>query len=305
MNVRAITVDELHLFAELSGDPHYFAQMVKGMWEAGETRPGWCFIIEQDGQVVGRVGYLVIDNQPDVAGLFGWALPWDGDYLALGRHLIAESLAQLRPDGVRTVLRELNAVWATCDQQAEVLQAVGFSLLQEQCVYEYVASGAEVAVPSRLTYRSLAEVDDDYFRAVIERATVGGLDRMIQQEIAEKGLAGFVAHSYAFIKTAHEVDPTWWRLAYTEQGELVGFTQAVRFPGHVVGNVAYMGVVPAQRGNGYGTDLLRVATDDLLASGVESITARTDGENVPMQRAFERVGYELMAQVAIYQKRLM
>ena len=55
--------------------------------------------------------------------------------------------------------------------------------------------------------------------------------------------------------------------------------------------IAYLGVLPAHRGNGYVGDVLGEGTRVLAAQDVRQIRASTDLGNVPMARAFQRVGY--------------
>ncbi|NUR96483.1 MAG: GNAT family N-acetyltransferase, partial [Kribbellaceae bacterium] len=54
---------------------------------------------------------------------------------------------------------------------------------------------------------------------------------------------------------------------------------------------AYLGVLPAHRGNGYIDEILAEGTRILAAEGVDHIRASTDVGNVPMAKAFARAGY--------------
>lgn len=55
--------------------------------------------------------------------------------------------------------------------------------------------------------------------------------------------------------------------------------------------IAYIGVLPAHRGNGHIDDLLAEGTRILARQDVPRIRASTDVGNVPMARAFQRAGY--------------
>ena len=55
--------------------------------------------------------------------------------------------------------------------------------------------------------------------------------------------------------------------------------------------IAYLGVVPAHRGNGYIGEILAEGTRVLAANDVPTIHASTDLGNVPMARAFHRAGW--------------
>jgi len=69
----------------------------------------------------------------------------------------------------------------------------------------------------------------------------------------------------------------------------VGFV----IPAHNAYNpiIAYLGVVPIHRGNGYVDDILAEGTRILAENGAPRIRASTDLDNVPMAAAFERGGY--------------
>jgi RimJ/RimL family protein N-acetyltransferase len=55
--------------------------------------------------------------------------------------------------------------------------------------------------------------------------------------------------------------------------------------------VAFIGVVPEQRGHGYAFDLLVEATHLLVEQGVDRIVAGTDQGNFPMAATFAKAGY--------------
>jgi RimJ/RimL family protein N-acetyltransferase len=81
----------------------------------------------------------------------------------------------------------------------------------------------------------------------------------------------------------------WWRIATLPDGDPVGFVIPARNSYHPI--IAYIGVLPAHRGNGYIDDLLAEGTRILAAHDVPRTRAATDLGNVPMARAFQRAGY--------------
>ena len=62
----------------------------------------------------------------------------------------------------------------------------------------------------------------------------------------------------------------------------------------------YIGVVPEKRGKAYSMDLLLKATQILQDAGIWRISCDTDAENTPMQRAFEKAGYDYHETVWMY-----
>ena len=304
-NVRHILPTELTAFAQITDRPQSierFSHMVTTMWDSGESKPAWCFVIENEGQLLGRIGYMTLDGRADAVTIFGWTLPWDDDYLVLGTELLAKSVAILRQQGVQTIQRELYSVWGTLNAQRETLEAAGFGELQAQCVYELAAAGSQVNVPTRLQFKSLAEVGEVRFCELIQQATAGTPDRGIQQLIEQVGLEQFVIDSNHMLAAEHDVLDDWWCVAFSAD-KPIGFIQPVQFKNSTEGNIAYLGVLPDMRGNGYGFDLLAAGTAKLLEAGIELIIGRTDTDNIPMQRTFEKLGYQLESRVWTYEHR--
>jgi ribosomal protein S18 acetylase RimI-like enzyme len=97
--------------------------------------------------------------------------------------------------------------------------------------------------------------------------------------------------------------PEWWELAYTEDGALAGVIIAARNPSAAV--IAYVGVVPAQRGLGLAPQLVRRGTEQLVAAGAEEIRGDCDRDNVAMAKAFARAGYEQFAGRRTYRRALI
>ncbi|WP_399091935.1 GNAT family N-acetyltransferase [Streptomyces sp. BBFR2] len=81
----------------------------------------------------------------------------------------------------------------------------------------------------------------------------------------------------------------WWRVGVLPGGEPVGFVIPAHNGYHAI--IAYLGVVPAYRGNGYADALLAEGTRVLAGQGVPRVRANTDLGNVPMADAFRRAGY--------------
>lgn len=84
----------------------------------------------------------------------------------------------------------------------------------------------------------------------------------------------------------------WWRVAYTHQGEPVGFQAPAHNPNDPI--VGFVGVLPEHRGQGYGYDLLVERTHQLHDAGADRIAAATDHGNKPMAAAFARAGYPVV-----------
>lgn len=169
-------------------------------------------------------------------------------------------------------------------------RAAGLTSTLERLRFEWLASMAVPARSQRLTFR--AEPDDEAFVSVFMRVAEGTLDATSREEIERLGLDAY-ARGDLDLYQRMPGERSWWKLAYDEAGELVGFAMPSANNGGPV--VGFLGVVPEHRGHGYAADLLAEITADLAELGAERITADTDLGNVPMANAFRRLGYRNFA----------
>jgi GNAT superfamily N-acetyltransferase len=191
--------------------------------------------------------------------------------------------------------RDQPEVVAALEPRLAAAAAAGLSGTTERLRYEWTTADE---LPPRSTRLRFEPADDDAFLAVFRKVIEGSLDAATARSVARIGVDGAA-------KEAHEVytsmpgDRDWWRLAYDESDELVGFAMpSANSAGPVVG---YLGVLPEHRGHGYSDDLLAEITHSLAdviergkAKG-DRIRADTDLTNMPMAAAFERAGYRNFA----------
>jgi RimJ/RimL family protein N-acetyltransferase len=90
--------------------------------------------------------------------------------------------------------------------------------------------------------------------------------------------------------TTYVTPREWWQIACLGDGVPVGFV----IPAHNSYGpiIAYLGVLPAHRGNRYIDEILGQGTRTLVEHDPPRIRASTDLENVPMAQAFARAGWE-------------
>ncbi|HJQ90253.1 MAG TPA: hypothetical protein VJ950_00975 [Acidimicrobiia bacterium] len=89
---RVRTVNDVDEFVGVLGDPEDYADSVSGLWDSGESRPGWCFLLKDDSAQVGRVGFRVSPTVSDPSRLgslpaeelfvYGLHLRWEKRLLA-------------------------------------------------------------------------------------------------------------------------------------------------------------------------------------------------------------------------------
>jgi ribosomal protein S18 acetylase RimI-like enzyme len=87
----------------------------------------------------------------------------------------------------------------------------------------------------------------------------------------------------------HDLDPTLSRVAQRE-GRVLGFVLCRRWAQEGVGFVDQLGVVPAERGRGLGSTLLRCAFAAFAAAGLCEAQLGVASDNAGALALYERVG---------------
>lgn len=260
-----------------------------------QYRPEWTWVALRDGKVVARAAW--------------WAGPDDDAPIALdwldfaaGEDDAAVALLQKAGFSVEYCLllpprwRDDPAVRAAGEARIDVAQRAGMRPFVERLRYRWTLENELPARPGRLTYRP--EPDDDVIFEVLRRIVVGSLDAHDRHSAETDGVEASARSNLEFLQWMPS-PRDWWRLAFTQDGELVGLTVPGRnYASPVIGIV---GVVPEQRGRGYAYDLLVEATHLLVEAGVEEIAADTDTTNTPMAATFARAGYPI-TQERVYLK---
>ncbi|WP_433471484.1 GNAT family N-acetyltransferase [Saccharomonospora azurea] len=285
--IRALAAGEEALFDSLP-DPGLvglaaFGKTYRAMAAAGEYRPEWTWVALRDDVVVARAAW--------------WAGPQDDSPIALEWFDFTDAEAAvrlLRASPLRTEYslrlppgwRDVPAVREQAEARIDAAVAAGLTLLVERFAYRWTPDCGVPARSGRLVFRP--EPDDAVILDVFRRIHQGSLDAHVRRTVAASGLEAAAQEDLDYLRWLPS-PREWWRLAYTPAGELVGLT----VPGHHYSDplVAYIGVVPEQRGHGYAYDLLVEATHLLVDEGADRIVAGTDQTNVPMAAHFARAGY--------------
>ncbi len=177
-------------------------------------------------------------------------------------------------------------LYAEVEWRVVASRAAGLTGQLERLRFEWTAESGLPLPSERLTF--FPEPDDDVFLNVFQQVAFGSLDHGTIESVARLGLEGHARETLACYRGMRG-RREWWRTAFTQNGERVGFTiPSANEDSHVIG---YLGVVPEMRGHGYAADLLAEATRVLAADGAQRIRADTDLANVPMGRTFERARY--------------
>lgn len=175
------------------------------------------------------------------------------------------------------------------EKRMNLLSHLGFHEIRGTRRFEWQVDNISATAYARsLSFLTLSEVGEDAFVEAIMKVSVLTLDQRINDERNEAGARQHAVQLFEELKEM-EYEPDWWQLAYDVDGLLVGLVMPAKAP--AFSTIAYIGVVPEQRGKGYIDPLLNQGTSILLAAGESLIRADTDVSNFPMAQAFLRSGY--------------
>ncbi|MFJ9679246.1 GNAT family N-acetyltransferase [Streptomyces sp. NPDC101194] len=290
--VRALTESDAHLFhtlrcSDLVGRAafgHRYATSLNG----GDYRPEWTWIAVRDGVVVARAAWWAgpDDTEPVLLNWFDFADGEDeaGTELLRRAPLYAEYELILPADW-----RERPDVRGAAKARIAAARAAGMKPLVERYRYEWTPECGLPARPGRLVFRP--EPDDAVILDVLRRVHSVTLDAHARRAVeGPGGLEQAAQEELDFFRWCPS-PRSWWQLAYTPDGELAG----IHVPAHNPSGpcIGFIGVVPEQRGHGYGYDLLVECTRFLAAEGATLIAGATDRGNAPMAAAFARAGHRI------------
>ncbi|MCX5417414.1 GNAT family N-acetyltransferase [Streptomyces sp. NBC_00059] len=298
LTIRPLTgADELGLFCALS---YVLDHELADDLVTGRRIPEWMWVALRGDRVVGRLSWWT--GQPGTGPQFldffdlDDTLP-EPERGEAGLRLLETATAAVLPSGaarpeygrfVPPDWREDPAARDAVEARIRVMEASGARMLVERLRLEWRAGTPVPEDNGRLVFRKVTDRED--LVALMTPVMEGTLDAHGQADLAS-GLGTRAAaekhydEEFALLKTPQE----WWRVAELPDGEPVGFVIPARNNYHPM--IAYIGVLPAHRGNGYIDDILAEGTRVLAAEGMDHIRAATDLGNVPMAGAFARLGY--------------
>jgi RimJ/RimL family protein N-acetyltransferase len=290
------SADELELFNSI---PYTLNDEIADDLEHGRRRLDWMWVALRGDRLVGRIAWWSTADAagPEQLDVFDVddSLPAD-EARSVGASLLEAAGAHVLAD-VDTppeYARYLAAAWREdpvmrrgTELRMALLEETGAHFLVERLRLEW-RPGTPIAAPDlRLSFRPFAS--DDEFLDITTTVLAGTLDAHSQVDLEtmtprEAAVAQFESEFSQYTSPRE-----WWRVAVDERRRVVGFVVPARNSYHAI--IAYVGVLPEHRGNGYIDGILAEGTRVLEESGVQRIRASTDVGNVPMAAAFARAGY--------------
>jgi len=264
---------------------------------AGRRRPEWMWLALRQGQPIARAAWWGHrgDSQPVILDVLD--ISDDPDAVSVGTALLHAALGRVippkatPPEYIRFVppdWRDHAGSRRAVEGRMSVAAGNGARLLVERLRFEWRPGERSASPINRLRFRSIR--DEGELIDLMTRALQGTLDAHSRQELAGTASPRQVALQHFSDELARYSSPrSWWRIGTLPDGEPVGFViPASNDYGAII---AYIGVVPDHRGNGYVDDLLSEGTRVLAAESVPRIRASTDLGNAPMAQSFIRAGW--------------
>ena len=260
--LRIRTVPAVDEFVGAPNDPPDYRHTVASLWKEGDSRPEWCFVVDDGTTRVGRMGVRTSPTTSDPrwlgslppleASVFGLVLPWETDPLGVGRLLLQTAGQQAGSDLPELLEMRINAaVHDAVDARVQFAEAVGIILFQEKEGWEWRDEGRPLKIPERLEWRSVDETGRERYAAVMARSGAGTLDRNDRYYWTGCGPDNWAAQMMEYLQPE---DATIWLLGL-DGNQAVGYVAVTRDP-ELVSTISHMGVVPERRGEGFVHDLL-------------------------------------------------
>ncbi|MFF9915279.1 GNAT family N-acetyltransferase [Streptomyces sp. NPDC013457] len=290
--------EELDLFRRLS---YVLDHELEDDLATGRRLPSWMWVALRGGRVLARIAWWTKQEggEPLFLDFFDLdpELP-EQERAETGLRLLEAATAAVVPAGAARPefgrflpadWREVPETRARLETLFGVLEASGARPLVERLRLEWLPGTPVPEQTGRLEFRPVRDRED--LVALMTPVMEGTLDAHGQADLASGLTPREAAEQHYDEEFAHYASPReWWQVAQLpETGEPVGFVVPAR--NNYNHTIAYIGVLPAHRGQGYIDDILAEGTRILAAQDVPRIRAATDLGNVPMARAFARTGY--------------
>jgi ribosomal protein S18 acetylase RimI-like enzyme len=296
-------------FLSVSAESPYQEQLreyVESLVQQGCTRPEWCVLGLEAAVPTARAALWALPGEGVPSDVVLIDADWGDEDLKGGRALLTRMHELAAELGTEVLQHHVdNPPGPPQYQENEIarirlLVGAGYELRRDGLRWLLPGAAAQESVPeASLLFRGLLEVGEDAFVEAIAATYAETKDSWLTRNIEERGLLGAARADFLDYQ-ALSYQPEWWELAYTNAGQLAGVVMAARTPSSPV--IAYIGVIPEQRGHGLALPLVRRGSEQLLASGADEVRGDCDRDNIGMVKAFERAGFQQIARRRTYHR---
>ncbi|WP_291576342.1 GNAT family N-acetyltransferase [Clostridium sp. UBA4548] len=262
-----------------------FKDILESWINEGITRLEWCFVVEDHGNILGRLIYGVFDNSLKMLDI--WMKNFNDE---TKEKLLSDSLKIMKVKGFNNVECHLYSDKNNFQQYVKALTSVEFKVTQEKKSFVW-EEGIINSLSGDLYFSTLEQIGSNEFINAIEKVTVGTLD---EDDLAWVKEFGSKEAAIKYFNLLKDIDYTegWWKLAYNREQELLGLVVPQRLT-EGIGGINYIGVIPEKRGQGYINHLVIEGVKTLKDNNIKKVIADIDVKNYPLYKVLQKQGFKL------------
>lgn len=262
-----------------------FKDILESWINEGITRLEWCFVVEDHGNILGRLIYGVFDNSLKMLDI--WMKNFNDE---TKEKLLSDSLKIMKVKGFNNVECHLYSDKNNFQQYVKALTSVEFKVTQEKKSFVW-EEGIINSLSGDLYFSTLEQIGSNEFINAIEKVTVGTLD---EDDLAWVKEFGSKEAAIKYFNLLKDIDYTegWWKLAYNREQELLGLVVPQRLT-EGIGGINYIGVIPEKRGQGYINHLVIEGVKTLKDNNIKKVIADIDVKNYPLDKVLQKQGFKL------------
>lgn len=147
-----------------------FKDILESWINEGITRLEWCFVVEDHGNILGRLIYGVFDNSLKMLDI--WMKNFNDE---TKEKLLSDSLKIMKVKGFNNVECHLYSDKNNFQQYVKALTSVEFKVTQEKKSFVW-EEGIINSLSGDLYFSTLEQIGSNEFINAIEKVTVGTLD---------------------------------------------------------------------------------------------------------------------------------
>jgi len=290
IDIKVLSIEETgveNFFVPFNDDKN-FKKAVKELWEKGISLPGWCFVLEKNGEIIGRSGFFASSESKRKVKMFGLVLPV-GEQKESGIFL-KKVFGFLKRTGVEEVEYQVHlGVEEITGGLKKILEDLGMEKKQTKKSFLLETHNYHLGKENRLEFKNLVQVGSQFFKRAILEVTRGTLDREDRENMR---IVGEEKAAEQFFSTLSSIDAGYenWFLGFFED-DFLGLVIPQKI-GKNLGAINYIGVIPRYRGLGFSKDLLDQGIRNLKKRGVKKIIADIDEKNFPLEKVLNLAGFK-------------
>lgn len=254
----------------------------------GALDPQGLFVVREPGAVVGAV---VCQSVPGATGLV-WPPGVAPSHTDAADLLALHAVDWLRAGGARVVQALLSPEE---EPLAGPLERAGLARITDLWYLRHESGTVlgGISAPARAQFHALGSVGLAAFGPALEQTYEGTLDcpEVNGVRTLDEVLAGHRAQG--------RFDPDHWWLV-TSDSTAVGVVIVAEMPETGEWELAYMGVVPRARRQGFGRELLLHVLTEARAADAPAVTLSVDARNRPAWQLYSSAGFEPHDRRAVY-----